>query len=145
MSDRPGRGGTAVDATADATAIRALYAALAAGDVGPLAELMDEAIEWHEPEGSPVIAGTHRGRAAVLGQVLARMPEVWEEFAVEPEEFLAVDGRVVVTGTLTVRARGTGGRAAVPFVHLWELRGGRVVSWRGHTDTALLHAARTSR
>lgn len=129
----------------DAEAIRAVYAALAAGDVGPLAERMDADIEWHEPAGAPVVAGTYRGRAAVLGEVLARMPEVWEEFRVDPAEFLAVDGRVVVTGTLTVRARGTGGSAVAPFVHIWELRDGRIVSWRCHTDTALLQAARISR
>ena len=50
-----------------------------------------------------------------------------------------------MTGDLTVRARGIGGGAVVPFVHIWELREGRIVSWRCHTDTALLHAARTSR
>jgi ketosteroid isomerase-like protein len=130
---------------ADTRAIRAIYDALAAGDVGPLVERMDDAIEWHEPEGAPVVAGTFRGRAAVLGEVLARMPEVWDEFAVDPREFIAAGGRVIVTGDLTVRARGTGGGAVVPFVHIWELREGRIVSWRCHTDTALLHAARTSR
>ena len=132
-------------ASADAQAIRAIYAALATGDVGPLAERMDDAVEWHEPRGAPVIAGTFRGRAQVFSEVFARMPEVWEEFRVEPQEFLVAGDLVIVTGSLTVRARGTGGRAEVPFVHLWGMREGRIVSWRCHTDTALLQAARVSR
>lgn len=130
---------------ADVEAIRGIYAALAEGDVGPLARRMDEAVEWHEPAGAPVVAGTFRGRAAVLAEVLARMPEIWEDVRIESEEFLAVDGRVIVTGRLEVRAHGTGGRASAPFVHIWGLREGRIVSWHGHTDTALLQAARTSR
>jgi ketosteroid isomerase-like protein len=131
--------------TAEAETIRAIYAALAAGDVGPLVERMDEDIEWHEPAGAPVVAGVYRGRAAVLGEVLARTPEVWEEFRVDPEEFLVDGDTVIVTGCLQVRARGTGGRAAAPFVHIWEMRDGRVVRWRCFTDTALLQNARTSR
>ncbi len=129
----------------DADVIRAIYAALAAGDVGPLMERLDEEIEWHEPAGAPVVAGAFHGRAAVLAEVLARMPEVWEEFSVRPEEFFVVDERVIVTGRLEVQARGTGGRAVAPFVHIWGMRNGRIVSWRCHTDTALLQAARTSR
>jgi ketosteroid isomerase-like protein len=81
----------------------------------------------------------------VLGEVLARMPDVWDEFRVEPDEFLPIGDRVIVTGRLRVVARGTGGRAVAPFVHIWEMRDGRIVSWRCHTDTALLQAARTSR
>jgi ketosteroid isomerase-like protein len=64
---------------------------------------------------------------------------------VAPGEFLTAGDRVIVTGTLEVRARGTGGRAVAPFVHIWELRDGLIVSWSCHTDTALLQAARTSR
>lgn len=130
---------------ADVKAIREIYAALVAGDVGPLADRMHEAIEWHEPLGAPVVAGTFHGRAQVLSEVLARMPEVWEEVRVTPQEFLVAGALVIVTGRLAVLARGTGGRAEVPFVHFWEMRGGRIVSWRCHTDTALLQAARVSR
>lgn len=131
--------------TGDAEAIRAIYSALAAGDVGPLMERMDESIEWREPAGAPVVAGTFHGRAAVLGEVLARLPEVWEVFEIAPEEFIEAADRVIVTGRLEVRAHGTGGRAVAPFVHIWGLREGRIVSWACHTDTALLQAARTSR
>jgi ketosteroid isomerase-like protein len=131
--------------SADAEPIRAIYAALAAGDVGPLMERMDESIEWREPAGAPVVAGTFHGRAAVVGDVLARIPEAWDVFEVEPEEFILAGDRVIVTGRLRVRAHGTGGRAEAPFVHIWTLRGDRIVSWCCHTDTALLQAARTSR
>jgi uncharacterized protein len=132
-------------ASAEVEAIRAVYVALADGDAGPLAALMDPDIEWTEPDGAPGIAGTYRGRSAVFTEVFARIPEVWQEFRVEPELFLDAGTHVVVTGTLAVRAFGTGGRAQAPFAHVWGLRDGRVASWRCFTDTALLHSARVSR
>lgn len=130
---------------ADPEPIRAIYAALAAGDVGPLVDLLDAEVEWNEQEGAPVVAGTFRGRAAVLAEVLLRIPEVWEEVRIDPRDFVAAGDRVFVTGRLSVRARGTGARADVPFVHVWTLRDGRIVAWDGHTDTAMLQAARVSR
>lgn len=130
---------------ADQEPIRAIYAALAAGDVGPLVDLLDPEIDWNEQEGAPVVAGTFHGRAAVLADVLLRIPEVWEEVRIAPSEFVAAGDRVFVIGRLAVRAKGTGGRADVPFVHVWTMRDGRIVAWDGHTDTALLQAARVSR
>lgn len=125
--------------------IREVYAALDAGDAGPLADLMDPEIEWREPEGAPGVGGLYRGRTAVFTEVFARMPDLWEEFHVRPDEFIGDGDRVVVLGTLTVRAAGLGGRAVTPFVHVWRMRDGRAVAWACHTDTHLLHVARHSR
>ncbi len=102
-------------AAAGTERVRAVYEALAAGDPGPLSDLMDPDIEWAEPEGAPVIAGLVRGRAAVFTEVFARIPEVWAEFSCEPREFLDAGERVVVTGVLRVQGFGTGRRADVPL------------------------------
>lgn len=126
-------------------AVRAVYAALAVGDPGPLSQVIDPDIEWSEPEGAPVIAGVFRGRAAVFTEVFGRIPEVWAEFACEPQSFLDAGDHVIVTGLLRVQGLGTGRRADVPFVHDWTLRDGRAVAWRCHTDTAVLQAVRSSR
>lgn len=131
--------------SADAETVRAIYAALAEGDVGPLVEHLHEDVEWHEPEGAPVVSGRYVGRSAVLSEVLLRTTEVWAEFRVAPDEFLVAGNSVVVTGELSVTGRGTGGRAVVPFAHIWDLDDGRIVRWRCFTDTARLHKARTSR
>lgn len=130
---------------ADLEAVRAVYAALASGDPGPLSQIMHPDIAWAEPEGAPVIAGVVHGRAAVFTEVFARIPEVWAEFACDPQEFLDAGDHVIVTGLLRVQGLGTGRRADVPFVHDWTLRDGRAVAWRCHTDTAVLQAVRSSR
>jgi ketosteroid isomerase-like protein len=129
----------------DLDRIRAVYASLDGGDAGPLAEVMAPDIEWREPEGAPGVAGLFRGRATVFTEVFARMPELWQEFHVRPEEFIGDGDRIVVLGTLTVRATGTGARAEAPFVHVWRMRDGCAVSWACHTDTHLLQVARHSR
>ena len=130
---------------APAETIREIYAALARGDAGPLADLMHEEIAWEEPEGSPVISGAYAGRRAVLEHVLTRTAEIWETFDVHPEEFFVDRQTVIVVGRLEVVGRGTGGRASAPFTHIWDLRDGRLMRWRCMTDTALLRLARTSR
>lgn len=129
----------------NAEMVRAIYAALAEGDVGPLVERLHEDVEWYEPEGAPVVSGRYAGRSAVLSEVLLRATDVWAEFRIVPDEFLVAGDSVVVTGELSVTGRGTGGRAAVPFAHIWDLRDGLIVRWRCFTDTALLNHARTSR
>lgn len=120
--------------------VRSIYAALARGDVQTALEALDPDVEWVEPptDGLP-FAGTHSGREAVAAGVFATVPNTWDEFRVEPEEFLADGEAVVAIGTF----RGSvGGRALeAPFAHVWRVRAGLAAEFHNHTDTAAFLAA----
>jgi hypothetical protein len=85
--------------------VRRGYEAFGRGDLGAAMELFHPDVEWHDPERPG--GGTYRGHGGVLRN-LAEWLEGWEEFRLEPEEFLAQvfrlrEGKVVWARTYTSR------------------------------------------
>lgn len=117
-----------------------MYAAFARGDVDQVLELLDPAVRWVTPTTLPWSRGDYAGRDGV-GEYLASFASALEEAAVQPHELIDCGERVVAIGEERARVRSTGQRFAAPFVHVIAVRDGRVVSLRGHVDTALVTAA----
>jgi uncharacterized protein len=127
-------------ATENVKLVQSIYAALAGGDLAAAVDALDPDVVWVEPptEGLP-FAGTHYGREAVVSGVFATVPDTWDEFRVEPEEFLGDGEAVVAIGAFHARA---GGRTLeAPFAHVWRVRGGLAAEFHNHTDTAAFLAA----
>jgi ketosteroid isomerase-like protein len=126
--------------TRNVALVRSIYAALALGDLAAVVDALDPDVEWVEPDahGLP-FAGTHHGREAVVSGVFATVPGTWDDFRVEPEEFLGDGEAVVAIGTFRGEA---GGRALeAPFAHVWRVRGGLAAEFHNYTDTAAFQAA----
>jgi ketosteroid isomerase-like protein len=120
--------------------IRSIYAAFARGDMpGFLAALAPD-ICWTEAEGFPY-GGTYVGPDAILEGVFMKLGTEWEGFAAVPERFVAEGETVIVLGEYSGSFRATGKRFVAPFVHVWELEGGKVARFRQHTDTVLVERA----
>lgn len=126
--------------TALETPVRAAYAAIAAGDVDTLLDLLDPWVEWIATEGGPY-GGTYVGVLDVLDGVLVPAAADWERLDVRPERFLATGATVAVVGTYDVTARGSGRSVRARFVHVWELDEGRAVRVELVSDSATLNAA----
>ena len=120
----------------NADAVRRAYEAFARGDLEAVVADMDPAIEWHQAQGLPH-GGLYRGveevRASVFGPLEA---EWWDEFSSDADEFLLAGEEVVVLGRYRGRAKRTGRRLDVPFVHVWSFRDGRAWRFRQFLDTA---------
>ena len=71
----------------------------------------------------------------VLEGVFTRLGEDWEVFTVTPGELLDAGDSVVAHGTYTGIHKATGKGLRAQFVHVFGLRGGRVVSFQQYTDT----------
>ena len=69
---------------ADVDALRRGYEALNRGDLSVVLELLDEDIEWHQPDPSPE-AGTHHGRDS-FERFFRGWIESFDEFRIEPEQ-----------------------------------------------------------
>lgn len=67
----------------------------AGGDQEPVRALLAEDVVWHVP-GASVIAGRHRGRAAVLGMFARRRELAHETFRIDVRGVLADDRRTVI-------------------------------------------------
>jgi ketosteroid isomerase-like protein len=120
--------------------VRALYDALATGDVAACAAALDPRLEWIEAAGFP-LAGTYRGPQAVLDGVLARLAAEWIDFRTVPDEFVDGGDTVVALGLYSGTYRATGRRFEAPFAHVWRLAGGKVTRYVQYTDTVLVQHA----
>jgi ketosteroid isomerase-like protein len=122
----------------NAEIIRGLYASFAKGDVPAVLGAFDENISWTEAEGF-MYGGTYDGPNAVLENVFMKLGTEWEGFTVSPAKVVdGGDGNVISTGTYSGKFLKTGNSTTVPFAHEWELQDGKVVSFRQHTDTAVI-------
>jgi uncharacterized protein len=117
-------------------ATRRSYEAFERGDLDAVLADMHPEIEWHQAQGLPH-GGFYRGREAVRRAIFDPLEEEWwDEFSVLPDEFLDAGTEVVVLGRYRGRAKGTGKRLDVPFVHVWTWRDGTAVRFRQFLDTA---------
>jgi steroid delta-isomerase-like uncharacterized protein len=121
--------------------VRATYAAFGRGDLEGILAGMHEDIVWRSRYPAPVpFGGTFEGTDGVR-RFLGRVAESIEVLAFEPTTFLADGARVVVLGSERARVRSTGLEYSNAWVHVFELREGRIASFSSSNDT---HAVRTA-
>jgi len=112
------------------------YRAFARDDLDAVLADMHPEIEWHQAQGLPH-GGLYRGLDEVRRNVFDPLDrDWWQEFVVEPEEFLESGAQVVVLGRYRGVAKETGKALDVPFVHVWTFRDGLAVRFRQFLDTA---------
>ena len=121
-------------------AITDLYAAFARGDVPTVLAALAPDISWTEAEGFPY-GGTYVGHEAVLQNVFAKLGSEWDGYAAVPNELIANADTVVALGEYSGTYKATGKSFRAPFVHVWKFSGDRVISFRQHTDTAVVQRA----
>ncbi|MEV4381816.1 enoyl-CoA hydratase-related protein [Streptosporangium sp. NPDC049644] len=116
---------------------RQLYEALAEGDRDRLADLLHPGFEGRATEGLPLdLGGVYSGPKAMLGEFWGRIGRNFAARA-EPTGFhLLDDGRLLVLGRYTGRARATGGELDAEFTHLIRFAESRVVQLVQLTDSA---------
>jgi ketosteroid isomerase-like protein len=117
--------------------VKSLYEAFGRGDVPTVLAAMDPKIEWNEAENFPYAdRNPYIGPGAVVEGVFARLGSEWDGFGLDVEEVLDAGDTVVARGRYKGAYRKTGVRIHAQFAHVWRLRGGKVVNFQQHVDTA---------
>jgi len=111
-----------------------LYQAFAAGDIPAVLQSFDENIEWTEAEGFPY-GGTYRGHQAIVENVFMKLATEWDDYRVEPDEFLDTGDKIVALGNYSGAYKATGKTMRVPFAHVWTVRDGKLIKFVQYTDT----------
>jgi ketosteroid isomerase-like protein len=125
--------------------VEAIYDALLRGDVAAvMAGLHDDVeLEIHGPSSIP-FAGRYRGRAELerFFEVVAHHVERDPADPVPAVHQYVVEGdHVVAIGMDRVKSRGTGSTCESWWVHVLEIRDGKVARIREFMDTAAAHEA----
>jgi ketosteroid isomerase-like protein len=123
-------------ADADVRLIQSLYEAFGRGDAATVLGAFDPDIVWHEAEN---IAYADRnpyvGPQQVAEGVFGRLMAEWDGFIVAPQQFIAAGEHVVATGRYRGTYKATGIPVDAQFVHVWTVRGGRVLGVQQYADT----------
>ena len=118
--------------------IKAVYVALARGDMPTLLALSDPQIEIYQSEQLPY-GGHHHGHEGLksfLGAVRAALSS-----DIETGEIYRAGDRVVQVGRTRGATQTTGARFDAAEVHVWQVRNGLVTSLTVYADTDALGAA----
>jgi ketosteroid isomerase-like protein len=104
--------------------VRRIYEGWSRGDFSVGADLLAPDFEWRQ-HAEAVEPGSHRGEK--IGGALKKIFEIYENFRIEPEEYIDADDRVIVVGRSRGTARGSGLEVDQPFAWVWTVRGGHLV------------------
>jgi len=116
--------------------IKGLYDAFARGDVGAVLGALDPAIEWREAESIRYAKGNpYVGPSAVAQGVLMTLATSIDNFAVVSAGVIDGGEMVAAEGRYTGTVKSTGTPLDAQFVHVFELRAGKIVKFRQYTDT----------
>ena len=117
----------------DVETMRRAYEAFNRGDIPGALAAFDANIEWHEPGGGRAPRGTYHGAQSVANDVFATVPQHFETFQAQPEQFIDAGEHVVVIGRF--RGKPKQGQALdAPFAHVWTMRGGKAVRFYNHPE-----------
>lgn len=121
----------------NAAHVRSLYDAFARGDMPTVMASMAPDIVWTEAESTIYADGNpYRGPDAVATGVFQRLGADWNNFKADVDRIIDGGDTVVALGRYRATYRQTNRSLDVPFVHVWDLRNGKVVRFQQFADTA---------
>ena len=117
----------------DVETMRRAYESFNRGDIPGALAAFDANIEWHEPGGGRAPRGTYHGAQSVANDVFATVPQHFETFQAQPEQFIDAGEHVVVIGRFRGKPK-QGPTLDAPFAHVWTMRGGKAVRFYNHPE-----------
>ena len=117
--------------------VKAIYQALATGNIPFVLGVFDPQIVWNEAEN--FLYADHNpyvGTQAILDGVFARLGAEWDNFSATPEEIVGSGETVVSFGRYRGTFKKNGAAMDAQFVHVFKFRNGKAVSFQQYTDTA---------
>jgi ketosteroid isomerase-like protein len=121
--------------------IEKIYAAFGAADLPGILNNVHSSAEWvnYGPKTVPY-AGNFTGRIAEFFQAIGQSTKNGK---VAAGKFIASGDTVVSIGRYTATVLSTGANIDSPIAHIFTVRGGKVSSWHGFSDSAAVAAAHT--
>jgi len=115
----------------DVNTMRNVYEAFNRADIPTVLSAFDPSIEWNEPGGGRAPRGTFHGAESVANDVFATIPQNFDAFGAEPDQFIDSGDHLVVVGRFRGKSK-SGQQVDVPFAHLWAMRNGKAASFHNY-------------
>jgi uncharacterized protein len=117
----------------DVQTVKSAYENFNSGNIPAVLESYDDNIEWTEPGGGNAPAGTFRGRDEVAQKVFSTVPENFDEFSADAQEFDDQGDKVVVKGRFKGKNK-SGAELDSAFEHTNEMKDGKVARFESKVD-----------
>ncbi len=131
---------TAAPEERNAAIVKEGYNAFGRGDLPGLLALLEGDVSWQTPGPADLpTAGSRRGHAAV-GEFFQTLASIVDILRFEPKEFIAQGDRVVVIGDESARAKATGRTLEFRWVHVFDLRNGKIAAFEEFGDVSAVVA-----
>lgn len=119
----------------DVDTVRTAYEEFARHDAAAVLAKLDASVEWVEGGGGDSPSGTFIGPDAVASGVFAVIGANFDEYHVDPSEYIDQGDRVVVKGHFSGKNKGGAG-LDTGFEHVFDMRDGKVVRFENKPDDA---------
>jgi ketosteroid isomerase-like protein len=126
----------------DVETVRGAYTEFNSGNPQGVLDVLVEDVEWIEPGGGNAPSGTFNSPQSVGDDVFSAIPQYFDEFTAEPENFDDQGDRVVVTGRFKGKAK-SGADLDATFVHAFDMRDGKIARFENKPDQEAWTAAWT--
>jgi ketosteroid isomerase-like protein len=117
----------------DVETLRGSYADFNSGNPQGVLDRLDTEVEWIEPGGGNAPSGTFRGPQSVGEDVFSAVPQQFDEFAAEAENYDDQGDTIVVTGRFKGRSK-SGAELDAPFEHVYVMKDGKVARMENKVD-----------
>ena len=117
------------------------FAALGSGDMDTAGACVAQDIRWtyHGDPAQIPFAGTFTGLAGI-GAFFGRFMDVAEPIEMAPAQSWADGDKVFVRGIERSRGKATGREYSVDWIHVYEIRDGKIVSFDEYLDSSTVAA-----
>ena len=117
----------------DVETVRGAYTEFNSGNPQGVLAVLVEDVEWIEPGGGNAPSGTFNSPQSVGDDVFSVIPQYFDEFTAEPENFDDQGDRVVVTGRFKGKAK-SGADLDAAFEHTFDMRDGKIARFENKPD-----------
>lgn len=117
----------------DVETLRGSYDAFNSGNPQGVLDRLDADVEWIEPGGGNAPSGTFRGPQSVGEDVFSAVPQQFDEFTAEAENYDDQGDTIVVTGRFKGRSK-SGAELDTAFEHVYVMKDGKVARMENKVD-----------
>ena len=116
------------------------YQDFASGNIEGVLSAWSKDIVWEECMGLPFVKGDGKyvGAQTVVKEILAPIPENYENFNIEISDFVDGGDKIVMVGHYTGTWKATGKKFKANATHTWTFKDGKAVHFFQAVDTATI-------